>query len=494
MIPREERISILNTLGWLCSRDQGIQDSEIDFLTAVANDLDLKEINVKNLVVDVSKKKINDLVSNIKTEEVKQNFIVLLLKLALNDGYDARERLGIFKIAKAMNIPPVQVEILERKFAEELKSSLSTSGVNQVSSSHDDQSDNFIWILLGGLAVGAACVVTGGLAAPAIGGLVGSSIFGLSGAAATSAGLAFLGGGSLAVGGGGMAAGTILISTIFGVAGSATAISKIARRVGDLEEFEPIYLNGTGLHTCLGISGFLTQDGSFRNNWKPALEKAFPNSSQHTLKWESKTLQDLGCTLLYLFSKPAIASIAANFAMRATSKAFGLLALPTAILSLLDILDNPWHVACHRSDKAGKALGCFLMKRGFGEQPVTLIGYSLGTRVILSALEYLSEHKAYGIVEQVYLLGGAVSVNDDRIKYLVEGSHKVVSGSVVNAYCSKDFILGYVYRTAELGAIPIGLSEIDQPGIININLDNIINGHLQYSEKLIQILQLIRAS
>ncbi len=45
------------------------------------------------------------------------------------------------------------------------------------------------------LGAGAACVVTGGLAAPAIGAVVGTTFMGLSGAAATSAGLAALGGG-----------------------------------------------------------------------------------------------------------------------------------------------------------------------------------------------------------------------------------------------------------------------------------------------------------
>lgn len=70
--------------------------------------------------------------------------------------------------------------------------------------------------IVGCLGVGALCVVTGGLAAPAIGAVVGSSVLGLSGAAATSAGLAALGGGSLAAGGLGMAGGTALIQAVAG--------------------------------------------------------------------------------------------------------------------------------------------------------------------------------------------------------------------------------------------------------------------------------------
>ena len=54
-------------------------------------------------------------------------------------------------------------------------------------------------------------VVTVGAAAPAIGGFIGATFLGLSGAAATSAGLALLGGGSLASGGLGMAGGIVLV-------------------------------------------------------------------------------------------------------------------------------------------------------------------------------------------------------------------------------------------------------------------------------------------
>lgn len=85
--------------------------------------------------------------------------------------------------------------------------------------------------IVGALGVGALCVVTGGLAAPAIGAAVGSSILGLSGAAATSAGLAALGGGSLAAGGLGMAGGTALIQAVAG--GVGLVGSKIAFSAAD---------------------------------------------------------------------------------------------------------------------------------------------------------------------------------------------------------------------------------------------------------------------
>ena len=80
-------------------------------------------------------------------------------------------------------------------------------------------------------AVGlGAGVLTAGWAAPVVGGAIGASL-GLTGAAATSAGLALLGGGSLAAGGFGVFGGTILLTGVGGVfvAGAAGATARFSR-------------------------------------------------------------------------------------------------------------------------------------------------------------------------------------------------------------------------------------------------------------------------
>ncbi|MBE1513443.1 hypothetical protein [Nesterenkonia halotolerans] len=73
-----------------------------------------------------------------------------------------------------------------------------------------------------GLGLGA---LTAGLAAPVVGALFGSAVLGYSGAAATSAGLAALGGGSIAAGGFGMAGGAAVIAGAGGVAGSGFLVA-----------------------------------------------------------------------------------------------------------------------------------------------------------------------------------------------------------------------------------------------------------------------------
>jgi hypothetical protein len=78
------------------------------------------------------------------------------------------------------------------------------------------------------VAAGTATAILATLAAPPIGAAVGAAM-GLSGAAATSAGLAALGGGSLAAGGLGMAGGTALIAGVGTITGAGTA--SMARRI-----------------------------------------------------------------------------------------------------------------------------------------------------------------------------------------------------------------------------------------------------------------------
>ncbi|MBH0776633.1 coiled-coil domain-containing protein [Nocardia bovistercoris] len=75
------------------------------------------------------------------------------------------------------------------------------------------------YALLAGAGLGLG-VLTGGLAAPAIAGAYGALVLGYSGAVATSAGLAAIGGGSIAAGGLGMAGGAAIITGLGGAAGA----------------------------------------------------------------------------------------------------------------------------------------------------------------------------------------------------------------------------------------------------------------------------------
>jgi hypothetical protein len=90
-----------------------------------------------------------------------------------------------------------------------------------------------------GVVLLASAALTGGVGADplsqAVGSFIGTHFMGLSGAAATSAGLAWLGGGSLAAGGFGMAGGTFLIAHVASMAarqgtGLAVKLASVSSR------------------------------------------------------------------------------------------------------------------------------------------------------------------------------------------------------------------------------------------------------------------------
>jgi pimeloyl-ACP methyl ester carboxylesterase len=160
--------------------------------------------------------------------------------------------------------------------------------------------------------------------------------------------------------------------------------------------------------------------------------------------------------------------------------------MPAVLLSALGLIDNPWHVACDRSLKAGKALAHCLQTRAWGARPVTLIGFSLGTRVITEALHHLGpQSKAF--VHDVVLMGGAVPVGDQ----VIQSAPRAVAGSVLNVFCDSDWVLAYLFRATSFSSA-IGTRAIDHPGVLNLDVSNIVTGHLGYRAGLREVLYRVR--
>lgn len=98
------------------------------------------------------------------------------------------------------------------------------------------------------------------------------------------------------------------------------------------------------------------------------------------------------------------------------------------------------------------------------ESSVTLVGHSLGARVIFFAMRSWyaqSSHK----LKNVYLLGGAVPTGRDW-KLAVSK----VKGNIFNLYNSNDPVLNRAYKLAERGLNPCGAAPV---ALTHSNFDNI---------------------
>lgn len=165
----------------------------------------------------------------------------------------------------------------------------------------------------------------------------------------------------------------------------------------------------------------------------------------------------------------------------------GALQLPIVLSKLAYLIDNPWNVSLVRANAAGLILADSIMSRNLGKRPITLLGFSLGSRVIFSCLKELARKGAYGLVQNVYMFGSPIVANkDDYLKI-----RSVVVGRFVNGYSSNDWILGYLFRATSGGIMRVaGLAPIpDIPGLENLNVTDLVSGHMKYRGAMPRLLR-----
>lgn len=121
-----------------------------------------------------------------------------------------------------------------------------------------------------------------------------------------------------------------------------------------------------------------------------------------------------------------------------------------------------------------------------GERGVTLIGYSLGARVVYTCLMTLAERRAFGLVENVVLIG-TPAPSDGRVWSALRS---VVAGRLVNVFWDNDYLLAFLYRTSSVQFGVAGLQRIDGAcGVENVNASDLVTGHLQYRHLVGRILE-----
>lgn len=163
--------------------------------------------------------------------------------------------------------------------------------------------------------------------------------------------------------------------------------------------------------------------------------------------------------------------------------------LPVVLTKLSYLLDNPWSVSLQRAETAGLILADTLIHRNLGVRPVTLVGYSLGARVIYYCLRELARVGAGGLVQNVYLFGCPVVVKNDEFAQAMS----VVSGRFVNGYATNDWILGYLFRATSGGIGRVaGLAPVkDIEGVENVDVTDLVPGHMSYRQAMPKVLKLV---
>lgn len=395
-----------------------------------------------------------------------------LVSFSVKDGqYDARARVLIRHVSCLLRVSPRQLEQFEETLGERLREAGEESEEESSRRRKRERGRKLRRYLLIGLAtVGGGTVigVTGGLAAPLVAAGAGA-VLGAGGAAAL-----------------GSATGIAIMASLFGAAGAGLTGYKMNKCVGEIEEFEFLPLSsGKHLHLTIAVTGWLCSGkyNSFQAPWCSLGECG----EQYCLAWESRFLRDLGSAMASLLD--GLVSMVAQEALKYTvlSGIVTALTWPASLLAAASVIDHPWCVCLNRSAEVGKHLAQVLRSRQQGKRPVSLIGFSLGARVIYYCLQELaSDQGSEGVVEDVVLLGAPV----DGSERAWERMAKVVAGKIVNGYCRGDWLLGFLYRSsaAQLSVAGLQPINIQDRRIINVDLSSVVKGHLDYMRQMDTIL------
>ncbi|CAN0404837.1 unnamed protein product [Ectocarpus sp. 12 AP-2014] len=213
---------------------------------------------------------------------------------------------------------------------------------------------------------------------------------------------------------------------------------------------------------------------------------------EHVLVWERGPLTELHAAMRDLAWKKASRS-AVNEALKRSALApvVAAAALPLALLEAASGLDDPWGVVRTRALEAGRLLAAVLLSRPVGSRPVTLLGYSMGAKLVFNCLEALAaapNGRGLGIVENAVMLGTPIGTKRGRWKRV----RSAVAGRLINGYSSRDWLLALVYRSKSWSLGVAGTSRVEGCGVENVDLSGLVTWHLSYSRILPTVMAMLR--
>eukprot|EP00903_Cladosiphon_okamuranus_P012128 g11379.t1 len=130
-----------------------------------------------------------------------------------------------------------------------------------------------------------------------------------------------------------------------------------------------------------------------------------PHTDQFVLRWESDWLVTLGKSVQTIIKSLSQSAVQETLKYTTLAAIMTSLAWPLALITLSNMIDADWTIGRERADIAGKILADALLNREQGCRPVTLVGTSLGGRLIFACLEEIARrHELWE--EQMMEAGG----------------------------------------------------------------------------------------
>ncbi|PVZ98136.1 hypothetical protein BB558_005862 [Smittium angustum] len=446
-------------------------------------DMDIKTGNTKSIAEELNEEKFTVIpAQQLIDVDIRATLILDLFLLMLSDEvFDSRCRYLLRRIAEALEYPWRDVQLSERRVVKQLslfdyateveketESNKTSQGKNQGSGSLVKR------IALVGLAtVGGGLVIglSAGLLAPAIGAGLGAT---LSAIGIANAGTFF---GSLG--------GTVLITTGGVLTGSGMAGVKTARRTRNISDIQLVpHVDDKSTNLIFTVPGWMYKSN---NSILPFSLLDPINGDVFSLVWDLEGLENVGASFKMLATELATTSVMQTLQFTVLPNLLGPLSIPMWLTKLGYILDNPWSTGSDLARKAAPLFADAIFHRVQGSRPVTLIGFSLGALLIFRSLLELAKMDAFGIIEDVVLLGAPITPSPEEWRM----ASSVVGGRIINGYSRNDWVLKFLHRTGNMGLSSIaGLQPVENVcSVENFDFSDEISSHGNYYKKVPTLLQ-----
>ncbi|KAI1776571.1 DUF726-domain-containing protein [Hypoxylon cercidicola] len=402
----------------------------------------------------------------------------LFLVLIADSIYDARSRVLLERVGKDLDVPWIDICRFEKRVTDALEMQQQAEKENWNEEEHLENRRKLTlkkrYVMMGLATVGGGLVIglSAGLLAPLIGaGLAaGFTTIGVGGTSSFLAG----------------AGGAAIITSGAAASGSFMGGRAANRRTGAVRTFEyrPLH-NNKRVNLIVTISGWMT---SKADDVRLPFSTIDPIMGDlYSILWEPEMLTSMGDTINILATEALTQGLQQVLGSTILIGLMAALQLPVVLSKLTYLIDNPWAVSLDRAWSAGLILADSLIDRNLGTRPITLVGYSLGSRVIFACLLELARKGAYGLVQNVYIFGSPVVVKKEEFLK----ARTVVAGRFVNGYNRTDWILGYLFRLTNGGIRRIaGLASVENiPGLENLDCTEFVIGHMAYRTAMPRLLR-----
>ena len=353
----------------------------------------------------------------------------LFLVLIADSIYDSRSRRLLERVGEALDVPWLDICRFEKRVTDSLEMQEAANKETWDEAEHMEdrrkRAQKRRYMVMGLATVGGSLVIglSAGLLAPVIGAGLAAG-FTTIGVAGTSG---FLAG----------AGGTALITSGAVLTGGTIGVRASNRRTGAVRTFEyrPLH-NNKRVNLIVTISGWM--NGKVDDVRLPFSTIDPVMGDMYSVLWEPEMLQSMGDTIKIIGTEALTQGLQQVLGSTILVALMASLQLPIVLSKLSYLIDNPWTVSMGRANAAGLILADSLIDRNLGVRPITLVGFSLGARVIFSCLRELANKGAYGLIQNVYLFGSPIVNSKDEYLRV----RTVVSGRFVNGYATNDWILG----------------------------------------------------